>query len=365
MRRLAVSFVIALLAIVLPATAQEELWIPAAASNPGLHGTLWTTELWLGSRVADAPIEVRAAFLPDQEGTAEPEEVVIAIEASTQVEILDAVATLFGEDRPGAIRLRSEHPFVAQSRTANDGGEAGSFGQGIPGFKLESTNEALSFIGASNLPGADGHRTNLGIINLGEEEERVLITARDGETLEPFASVFVDIGPNGWYQVDVFSILGLDDQAIKLADVAIFAGGGDLLGYLSRVDNRSGDGTFIFPSSAAFVRIESRVWELEATLTYSSTTTVERVEFPDGDDGLATVDSPESGFNTGILEFDSPTTFCIRAVGVAGPQAGSIEFEINRRPEDDPNWTQGRHRRSWSAGSGPTPLDEDYCVELN
>lgn len=364
MHRLAVSAIIVLLAIVLPAAAEEELWIPAAASNPGLYGTMWTTELWLGSRVEDAPIEVRAAFFPEQEGTADPEEVVITLEASTQVEILDAVATLFGESRPGAIRLRSEHPFVVQSRTANDGGDSGSFGQGIPGFKGESAEEALNFIGASNLPGEGGHRTNIGIVNLGDEEQRVMITVRDGETLDPLGTVFVEIGPSGWHQMDVFQTLGIDDQAIRLADVAIFAPGADLLGYLSRVDNRSGDGTFIFPSNEWYIRVESRVWEVEATLDYTGAVTIERVEYTTGD-GLATVDSPESGFNTGILELDSPTTFCIRAEGVAGPQQGSIEFEVNRRPEGDANWAQGRHRMSWSAGTGSNPLDEEYCIELD
>jgi hypothetical protein len=364
MRQVATLFIVIALFIVLPATAEEELWIPAAASNPGLHGTMWTTQLWLGSRVVDSPIEVRAAFFPDQVGTADPAEVTIEIQPSSQIEILDAVATLFGENRPGAIRLRSDHPFVAQSRTANDGGGVGSFGQGIPGFKLESTQEALSFIGASNLPGDDGHRTNLGIVNLSDEENRVMITARDGETLDALGTVFVEIGPNGWYQADVFVSLGIEDQTVTLADVAIWAGGADLLGYLSRVDNRSGDGTFIFPSSAVYTRVESRIWELEATLTYTGDATIDRVEYNTGD-GLETFDSPESGFSTGILDLDSPTIFCIRALGETGPQSGSIEFEINRRPEDDPIWTRGRHRRSWGAGSSTAQLDEDYCVELN
>jgi len=364
MRQIATLVIVMALLVVLPATAEEELWIPAAASNPGLHGTMWTTQLWLGSRVADSPIEVRAAFFPDQTGTVDPSEVVIEIGPSNQVEILDAVASLFGEDRPGAIRLRCEHPFVAQSRTANDGGASGSFGQGIPGFKLEVTQEAFSFIGASNLPGDDGHRTNLGIVNLSDEEARVMITARDGETLDPLGTVFVQIGSDGWYQADVFASLGIEDQTVTLADVAIFAGDADLLGYLSRVDNRSGDGTFIFPSSAAYIRVESRIWELEATLTYTGDVTIDRVDYNTGD-GLETFDSPESGFSTGILDFDSPTIFCIRALGVTGPQSGSIEFEVNRRPEDDPSWTRGRHRRSWSSGSSTAPLDEDYCVELN
>jgi len=364
MRQLAIFLVIALIAVVLPATAEEELWIPAAASNPGLHGTMWTTQLWLTSRVIDSPIQVRAAFLPDQAGTVDPEEVTIEIQPSAQVEILDAVATLFGESRPGAIRLRSDYPFLAQSRTANDGGEAGSFGQGIPAVDPTDSTEWLNFFGVSNVPAEDGLRSNIGIVNIGDEEETVLITARDGETLESLGTVFVDIGPNGWFQADVFALLDLDQQYVKLAEVTALAPGTILIGYVSRVDNRSGDGTYTAPSYAGFVRIESRIWELEATLTYTGDATIDRVEYTTGD-GLATFDSPESGFNTGILLFNSPTTFCIRAVGETGPQPGSIEFEVNRRPEDDPNWARGRHRMSWGAGSGTAPLDEDYCIDLD
>jgi hypothetical protein len=340
--------------VALTATAhvtEEELWIPAAASNPGLHGTMWTTDLWLGSRVLDAPIEVRAAFLPDQQGVAEPDEVIIELQPSTQVEILDAVATLFGENRPGAIRLRSEHPFVAQSRTANGGGESGSFGQGIPAFKHDSHGEGFTFIGASNAPGADGHRTNLGIVNGGMSETSVMITARDGQTLDPLGTVFVDIGPNGWYQTDVFSLFGVDDQTVTL-------------GYLSRVDNRSGDGTFIAPTTEPYVRIVSRLWEVEANLTTTGSVVVERVEYTTAD-GTATVENPGSGFSTGVLEIPSPTTFCIRAVGEVGPEAGSIEFEVNQALAGSHNWATGRGSISWGEGTSAAPLDEEHCEVLD
>lgn len=109
MRHLAIFPIVILLMAVLPATAEVELWIPAAASNPGLHGTVWTTDLWLQSRVLDAPIEVVATFHPDQTGTMTPEEIVIDLQPRTQIEIRDAVAMLFSENRPGgdppAIRL--------------------------------------------------------------------------------------------------------------------------------------------------------------------------------------------------------------------------------------------------------------------
>ena len=128
---IAVSFA-CLMAAAIAAGATEEVWIPAAASNPGLQGTSWTTDLWLQSRVIGAPMEITAAFFAYRAGTPSPSETTIVLQPGEHRQIADAVATLFGEDRPGAIRLRSDDPFFAQSRTANDGGDAGSFGQGIP-----------------------------------------------------------------------------------------------------------------------------------------------------------------------------------------------------------------------------------------
>ena len=92
MKHLAFCVALALMLAMIPATAiGTELWIPAAASNPGLHGSMWSTDLWLMNRVVDASIEVTAAFFPDQEGTGAPEEAVITLGPGSQIEISDAV----------------------------------------------------------------------------------------------------------------------------------------------------------------------------------------------------------------------------------------------------------------------------------
>lgn len=361
MRHFTSLVVIAMLLVTVPAAAEEELWIPAAASNPGFHGTMWTTELWLASRVLDVPITVRAAFFPDQAGTADPVEATIEIAPKTQVEIVDAVATLFGENRAGAIRLRCDHPFLAQSRTANDGGSLGSFGQGIPAFDRAGANDGGTFIGASNHPGNDGVRTNIGIVNVGDESADVLIAARDGQTLDPLGDVFVEIGPNGWYQANLFDLLGVGDQSVGLADIAVWCLEADLLMYLSRIDNRSGDGTFSVPSRKEYVRVEPRSWEVEAILTYTGAT-VDSFDYTTAT-GTVSADDPESGFTTGVLNLMSPSTFCTRVVGDRGTGPGYFEVEIRRRPEGE-QWGTGRSRHTWTGGASE-PIDEEYCVELD
>lgn len=175
--------------------------------------------------------------------------------------------------------MRHVATFIAQSRTANDGGDAGSYGQGIPAFTSDEAEETGVFVGASNQPGDDGHRTNIGIVNIGDETARVWIAARDGESLEDLGLVTVEIGPNGWYQANLFELLGVQHQSITLAEVVFARPETELLGYLSRIDNRSGDPTFIAPSLEPAVRVFPLDWQVEATLTYTDSAVIERFEY--------------------------------------------------------------------------------------
>lgn len=362
MRHIARLCIVVLVLASCTAVAEEELWIPAAASNPGLHGTAWTTDLWLLNRVIDMSIEVTAAFFPDREGTATPEEAVVTLDAGSQIEIRDAVMTLFGEHRAGAIRLRSEHPFSAQSRTANNAGSSGSFGQGIPAFSPTDTTEAFTFLGSANRPGNGGVRTNIGLVNLGDEEETVSIFARDAETRSDLGVRQITIGANGWFQDDVFSLLDIDQQVVELADVAVFGAGASLLGYLSRVDNRSGDGTFIAPTIAERVHGAPGTWELKAVLTFEDAF-MHWFEYDLPDGTVVRVDDPDSGFDTGTLYFTGPATFCTRTSGEAGPGPnwGVMEIKIDRR-QIGGTWYRGRHQYS----TEPTgSMDQEYCVEMN
>jgi hypothetical protein len=170
-----------------------------------------------------------------------------------------------------------------------------------------------------------------------------------------------DIGPYGWFQADVFDLLGLSDQDVELADVGVF-GRSDLLGYLSQVDNRSGDGTFIAASLGNYIRIDPAGWELLATLTYSEGTTIDWFYY-DTPNGQVSVSDPESGFTTGTLYFTPPATICTRATGEVGtgPEWGWMEITIDRRPIGD-TWFHGRHYYSTEPNG---PIDQEYCVDLN
>jgi hypothetical protein len=363
MRPTAFIFAIGLL-LAAAVAAQEVQWIPAAASNPGLQGTVWTTDLWLYSRVVDAPINVYAAFLPGQAGNESPTEITIVVPQETAVEINDAVATLFGESRPGAIRLRSEYPFWAQSKTTNDGGAAGSYGQGIPSFSAAQAVNGSILLGAANRPGGDGVRTNVGFVNAGSGSGEVQVGVYDDTTGSPIGSTRVELGPNGWFQGDVFALVGAADQTVDHATVhALMVGSGELLpiAYLSRVDNRSGDGTFIAGLTGETIRILSRAWEVVLTLTATAGVTLDQLVYTGTDGTDVTIETPASGFTTGTLEFMSPATFCYTAQGHADASGGQIVGEVLAMPEGG---QQSLHRTGAGlAGEGPVTVE--HCVTLD
>jgi hypothetical protein len=57
----------------------------------------------------------------------------------------------------------------------------------------------------------------------------------------------VSLGPNGWFQRNLFELLGVADRTIDHAVEAAVAGpsGAKVAASLSRIDNRSGHGTFL------------------------------------------------------------------------------------------------------------------------
>lgn len=362
MRYLVTILVTVIMIVASAAFALETLWIPAAASNPGLHGTVWTTDLWLYSQVVDADLEVTATFFTEQEGTAEPKQATITLAPATPVEIIDAVAVLFGEGRPGAIRLEAPYPLFAKSRTWNSGETTGTYGQGIPAYTRDDTGPGYTMLGAANHPGVDGVRTNIGIANTSQTNQTVTIGARDPETLEIFGRADVEIGPFGWFQDDLFELLGVGDQLIDLADVVVYPTAFHLV-YLSRVDNRSGDGTFVFGSSGENVHVNNpdpTYVDIRAIITYEDGATIDWIKYA-GNERIEWVRNPPSGFTTNVVQRQLPVEYCVLAIGQGGVDLTMVMMEIEIR-HDGGDWDGG------STGFGTDsrgPIHHEFCKTVN
>ncbi len=314
------------------ASAEVVRWIPAAASNPGNAGTFWSTDIWITNLVLDSPIDVHIAFLSESLDGADPVEVTVEVPARTTILIEDVVGTVLSESRPGAMRLRSDFPFEAQSRTFNTAGGNGTFGQAIPGIADSDSDSwflnSWILIGAANRPTEDGVRSNIGLYNRTRSETDVKITVISAETGEVVgqAGTEVSVGGFGWIQANVFELVGAPDAVIENASVHVF-GRPSVSGYLSRIDNQSGDGAFFLPIASDYVSSIPADWEITVSLEMYSSASVDAIVYtgPEGWDVVVT--EPESGWSTTVI-IGSPAEFCFEVWGHDGGVA--VEFELQR-----------------------------------
>jgi len=320
--------------------AETIRWIPAAASNDGAFGTRWTTTLWIHSLATDAEISVFASFYPDQGGVAEPEEIAINAPPGQPVEISDVVMEVFGISRAGAIRLRSEHPFEARSRTANDGGAGGSFGQGIPAL---DPDEALPFgalLGAANTPGDDGVRTNLGVVNPGDMDAPLAVFIwKYGPTgeLEYMGFKQFVVGAHGWTQENLFGLVGDEDEFIENAWVVVSADNNPdqpenrVFSYLSRIDNRSGDATYIEPFLNPVYWVEPESVDVRYSVSAPVGLSLYSVSHPDDGGETVTVFEPSSDWSADGLAVLGQTVCLQVTAKVESGGSDSLEACIEGR----------------------------------
>jgi len=323
--------VLVFLFVVEAAAAEVVRWIPAAASNPGNSGTHWSTDLWITSLTVDRPIDVHLAFLSESLEGAEPDEVTVEVQAHTTILLEDVVSTVLNGNRPGAIRLRSDFPFEAQSRTFNTAGENGTFGQAIPAIAASQTDfgpRRWMLIGAANRPGEDGVRSNVGLYNMTghETEVRLWVTSQETGQVIGQSDTTVSVAGYGWFQANVFELVGAADEEVENATVTVSGWNPSVGGYLSRIDNRSGDGAFFLPIDADYVYSTPGEWQV--TLTLHQSVDVDAFVYTGPQGWNVVVDEPEVGWST-TFTVESPAEFCFEVWAPSGGHA-SVVLELNR-----------------------------------
>ena len=354
------------------AAAEVIQWIPAVASNPGAQGTRWTTDVWLYSRVQDAATEVHIAFLPAGDENPDPVEVTVEIPAHSVRRLADVVFSMFGAHRPGALRLRSELAFEARSRTVNSGGDAGTFGQGIeavpdgsgPGAPLPDDpnlgQRSWVLLGATKRPGNDGIRTNMGLFNTVDEGRWVSVVVYDAATGAPLVGGQLTLGAYGWFQVNLFDYFGLGVTAVDRAYVVV-RGRPGIRGYLSLIDNRSGDGTFVAAADGQPVFAFALTWRMQMTLETTGDVTVTSWVDTDPDGGDVTVDDPANGMTVEAVITPPPNEFCYDIRARAGAGGGELKITTLSWRNGEPH--DGHVASMGSTGAGPVNLAQ--CFPLN
>jgi len=327
-----------LLGWVAVATAEEVRYVPAVSSAPGRFGTTWTTDLWIYNLQDDGPITVWASFIGAAGAKAHDSEVAIEIPPVTMTTVRDAVTELFGLTASGALRLRSDFKFEARSRTYNSAQGGGQLGQGIPAVAVQSggdevlLNGAGTLLGAANIPGPSGVRTNLGLLNASDETIEVEVWLFGDEPPGLLLGYLLDleIGPREWLQTDVFGLVGAADRTSESAHVVFGSLDTEaLVGYLSRVDNTSGDATYIDRIVPRRYRMTPDIYRTTMELTYGGVVDVDSITYTGVDGEEVTVIQPPDGWSV-TTDVSTNHDFCYRFIGhVDGGETGWARLDYD------------------------------------
>jgi hypothetical protein len=241
--------VILMLLFPVASTAQEVVRIfPGAASAPGLDGAFFVTDVRLYNPDQDDAITVHLSFLDRDTDNSGAIEIPVEIPPRLGVAFNDVLASLFGlVDVAGAIRMRSDAPFFATSRTFNLGGEAGTFGSYIPGLLEDDALLNGILLQVVNDPADSGFRTNVGFAVPGLTAVTVTVRVFDAATGALIGERDLDLPPRTFSQInDVFKFVGARTRLTVNATVE-FAADGPVLAYATVIDNTSNDPIFVIP----------------------------------------------------------------------------------------------------------------------
>jgi hypothetical protein len=222
---------------------------PAAASGPGLGDTYWSSRAYLLNPTGDA-LYTDLVFRPDGERAGDHPDAGYEVPPRSQRVIPDLV-TATGAQGSGGVNLRtSDTGLVAISRTfASD--SAGTYGQFIGGWDHAEALAGDRRYVLAGLAGNGGFHTNLGVLNLGDEDLAVDV-ALFNSTGEHLGTRRINAVPGGFKQV-VSLIARLTDDVVRggYATLAATDAGASFLAYASVVDDASHDPTLVLPRDMA------------------------------------------------------------------------------------------------------------------
>lgn len=231
------------------ATVGTDLFLPAVGTGAGVPPSFWNTTIW-AFNPNEEPVEVEFSFLHRNQSN-NPSDIThtMMIDPGEVVQIDDAVASMFGIQRFGAIRAVADAPILVTARIySQESGqqERDSSGQAfaaVPAERSIGVGETTDLIGLTNLEGGD-FRYNVGFVETtGQQvsvEVSLLSTSGSG-----WITTWIDLRPFEQMQMSVDrlfnNIIGESDNFRLQARVV--AGDGRVIVFGSRVANGSQDAT--------------------------------------------------------------------------------------------------------------------------
>jgi hypothetical protein len=263
------TVVIALLISATPGHAQlnrtmhDDGWILAAARAPGLHGSIWRTDLWIHVESVYPETEVLLYFCRSGRDNTDVEPVPVPLDPAAGQEIYyfeDVIRELLGVTSGswvGAIHYTGNAPLQVWARIYSisaDGSESyGQLVEGIPTSDMSppwmANSHEQQWIFAAKHTADDRYRVNVGVMNPTAVEGNFAVQMYDGTGNNP-------PGGSAWEPVTVppFSMVQLTDpfadvnggewNNMEIRVMCETEGGGGF-GYASVVDNATNDAYFV------------------------------------------------------------------------------------------------------------------------
>ncbi|MEW6337244.1 MAG: beta-galactosidase [Acidobacteriota bacterium] len=221
--------------------------LASVAHVPGLNATVWRSDL---TAFNPGPVAGRigATMIPAGGGPPLVLDAPLTVGPGETLEVRDLVASLFGVEASGALRLDLlAGEAVIGSRTYNLA-PGGTYGQFVPaaGPAAGTTRGVATvlFPVAGSPVRERGFRTNLGLLNLSEVPIDVSV-ARYRLPGTQLSSLGVRLAPNEWRQLsDVFPAPAGSEE-YGFLEIRVLTTGGRVLSYASVVDNVTGDPVFV------------------------------------------------------------------------------------------------------------------------
>jgi PKD repeat protein len=220
-------------------------YIPASAKTSGAYGTNWLTDIVINNP-NNSNANVKFYFLKAGEDNSNPISANLIVNSKNSLKISDAIGTLFGLNNiSGAIIVESNIPLIITSRTYNDQGNEGTYGQFISGI---SENYALRKDEKGkliHLQKNSNYRTNIGFVNASEFNISINVDLFNSDG-QPIGSRTYNLKPYEYFQeANIINLLTSSDVNNAYAYVSTTTENARFFAYASIIDNRTGDPIFI------------------------------------------------------------------------------------------------------------------------
>jgi hypothetical protein len=255
-----------LIALAVPCAAQlnqplhTDGWILAAAHAPGMHGSIWRTDLWIYIETYNTG-QVTLRFCQSGEDGRDAEDFVIDTSDGHRVlyfeDVVDHFLGIGDGSWTGAIHYTGAPSVQVWARVYSisaDGSESyGQLVEGIPTAHMSPDNDPWSspdqqWLYAMKHTADDRYRVNIGIVNPTETQATYILEIWDatGTSMDGGDHLFVDVPPMSMVQVgDPFADANGGEWSSCQLRVSCMTDGGGTFAYASVVDNATNDAFFV------------------------------------------------------------------------------------------------------------------------